>query len=109
MERGNISCNTNAVANNVTVATTTIPPGLYGGETDWDYSEELRKVREENPANIPSLVAIWLKSLLMERINELMTVVSIGIEDAIVYFGSSNYFTFGDYLNAVNQNNRNRY
>ena len=81
----------------------------YTINTCLSYSEELRKVREENPANIPSLVAIWLKSLLMERIDELMTVVSIGIEDAIVYFGSSNYFTFGDYLNSINQNNRNKY
>ena len=49
LERGNISCNTNAVANNVTATTTTIPPGLYGGETDRDYSEELRKIKQNLP------------------------------------------------------------
>ena len=46
----NVNNNTNTVSNNVAMAKPNIPPGLYGGKPDRDYTEDLRKVKQNLPA-----------------------------------------------------------
>ena len=46
----NVNNNTNTVSNNVAIAKPNIPPGLYGGKPDRDYTEDLRKVKQNLPA-----------------------------------------------------------
>lgn len=73
----------------------------YAINTCVSFSAELRSVREQNPNNIPSTVAIWLKTLLMSKIDDLMSVIAVGVCDVIVYTGSTNFFTFADYLKSM--------
>lgn len=49
LKRGNVN-NTNTVPNNGAMAKPNIPPGLYGGKPDRDYTEDLRKVKQNLPA-----------------------------------------------------------
>ena len=49
LKTGNVN-NTNTVLNNVAMAKPNIPPGLYGGKPDRDYTEDLRKVKQNLPA-----------------------------------------------------------
>ena len=49
LKRGNVN-NTNTVPNNAAMAKPDIPPGLYGGKPDRDYTEDLRKVKQNLPA-----------------------------------------------------------
>ena len=48
LKTGNVN-NTNTVLNNVAMAKPNIPPGLYGGKPDRDYTEDLRKVKQNLP------------------------------------------------------------
>ena len=48
LKRGNVN-NTNTVPNNGAMAKPNIPPGLYGGKPDRDYTEDLRKVKQNLP------------------------------------------------------------
>ena len=48
LKRGNVN-NTNTVPNNGAMAKPNIPPGFYGGKPDRDYTEDLRKVKQNLP------------------------------------------------------------
>lgn len=52
----NVNNNTNAISNNAPTAKPDITPGLYGENPDRDYTEDLRKIKQELPPIAASIL-----------------------------------------------------
>ena len=56
LKTASINYNTNTVSNNATIAKPDKQPGLYGGNPGRDYTEELRKVKQNLPPTAASIL-----------------------------------------------------
>ena len=56
LKTASINYNTNTISNNATIAKPDKQPGLYGGNPGRDYTEELRKVKQNLPPTAASIL-----------------------------------------------------